>query len=127
MHWSIAPQTGKRPPRIRHMDLVAVGRSLHVLGGRLDEDPTAAFRGPPCEYDSAYDFLYAFDTDRCEWKESCCNGQIPFYPSRATLCATESDIWAIVPSVTEKTWWKAGAPTRPADHPEDKGVKSTKF
>ena len=126
-YWFKAPTTGRLPPRLRHFDLALIGRSVHVCGGRLEEAATPAFRGGGLEYESGNDYLYSFNTDRCEWTERQCHGMIPKYPTCATISATETDIWRIHPVVDSKTWWQAGVPTKPEDHPEDTAVKSTKF
>jgi len=127
MYWHKAPVTGRIPPGLIHFEAVAVGRSIHIMGGRLSETPTPAFKGSGLQYDSGCDYIYSLSTDRCEWSERHCHGQIPKYPSHGSVAATESDVWMLYPTVDAKTWWDAGQPTLPEDYPEEKAVKSTKF
>jgi len=126
-YWFKAPVTGTPPPRMTYFELEIVGRQVQLIGGRLSESCTPAFRGPGLEYESGNDYLYSLNTDRCEWVERHCHGVIPKYPTRATVTATETDLWAVIPTVDELTWWLAGQTTKPANHPEDPSVKSTKF
>jgi len=126
-YWLKVPVTGKLPPRLRHFNLVMIGRNLHVIGGRLDEAPTPAFKGDGLVYESGYDHMYVLDTDRCEWSERSCHGLIPKAPVRACVNTIEGNLWTTMPTLDGKTWWLAGVPTLPEDRPKDTAVKCTKF
>jgi len=127
MYWHKAPVTGSVPPALCHFEVAAVGRSVHIIAGRLGADPTPAFRGTGLQYESGCDYLYSLDTDRCEWTQRHCHGQIPAYASRGSIAATESDLWLLHPTIDANTWWHAGTPQMPEGFPEEKAVKSTKF
>merc|ERR1712070_604642 len=64
-HWIKPPVSGAAPPPLTHFKVSLVGRSLWVLGGRLLQKATSAFKGDGCEYESGYDYAYVLDTDRC--------------------------------------------------------------
>jgi hypothetical protein len=108
-YWFKAPVTGVLPPRLRHFELQVIGRQLHVVGGWLEETPTPAFRGAGLQYEAGSDYLYSLNTDRCEWTQRHCHGVIPKYPTKATVTATETDLWQIHPTVGPR----AGPPPPP--------------
>lgn len=126
-HWIQPPVHGAAPPPLTHFNVSLVGRQLWVLGGRLLQNSTAAFKGDGCEYESGYDYAYVLDTDRCEWSVRHLHGSIPHSPSSPVVVAYEADVWLLYPTVTSSTWWWGGVPQIPEDYQPDKGAKCTKF